>query len=197
MELFAWGAGYNLPSFDPFCLSIEVYLNLCQINWTLNVVSNPLISPSGDLPLLKIGGEPITGTGSIIKVLKLRGHDLDSLLSTNELCESMAFESLIEDKLNDALLYSWYLEDENYSKSTSTMLSKTASFLAKYSLSQKMKERVRNRLSNTRKHIDINGKLVPEIYIAARECYQALSDKLGDKEFFYGTRYQKLIGHRL
>ena len=72
LELYAWGKGFGLPSFDPFCLSIEAYLSLCDVRWVLNDVSNPLVSPSGELPVLKIGSEPITGTSSIIKVLKSR-----------------------------------------------------------------------------------------------------------------------------
>ena len=114
---------------------------------------------------------------------------MDHLLSTNELCESLAFQSLIEDKLHDALLYSWYLEDENYSGSTSGMLAKSTSILARYTLPHKLKRRVRNRLANTKKVADHNGKMVPEVYISARECYQVLSDKLGDKDYFYGTRF--------
>ena len=199
MELFAWPPGFDLSSFDPFCLSIEAYLGLCEVHWVLNSVANPLISPSGELPVLKLKGEPIAGTSPIIKVLKqkvisiYKGHDLDHLLSTNEMFESLAFQSMIEDTLHDALLYSWYIENVNYSNVASAVLTNTSSFLSRYTLPQKLKNRVRNRLSNTQKVRDHTGKLVPEVYVMARDCYQVLADKLGEKDFFYGTRYLELI----
>ena len=89
MELYAWGPGFGLPSFDPFCLSIEAYLGLCDVRWVLNTVSNPLISPSGELPLLKIDGEPIAGTSSIIKVLKLRVFILNRVMIWITCCQQM------------------------------------------------------------------------------------------------------------
>ena len=107
--------------------------------------------------------------------------------------ESLAFQSMIEDTLHDALLYSWYIENVNYSNVASAVLTNTSSFLSRYTLPQKLKNRVRNRLSNTQKVRDHTGKLVPEVYVMARDCYQVLADKLGEKDFFYGTRYLELI----
>lgn len=91
IELYAWGAGYDLPSFDPFCLSIEAYMNLAEVQWALNESSTANISPSNELPVLKVGMEPITGTANIIKVLKSRGHDLDDGLTPIEKAESLAY----------------------------------------------------------------------------------------------------------
>jgi metaxin len=103
MELFAWGKGFGLPSFDPFCLSIEALLNLVQVKWVV-IEANSNASPTGELPVLKIQTEPIAGTSNIIKVLKQRGHDLDHTLSKLELYESQALICMIEDKLHDALV---------------------------------------------------------------------------------------------
>jgi hypothetical protein len=103
LELFAWGPGYGHYSLDPFCLSIETYLQLAGVKWVVNE-SDSNISPTGELPLLKINAEPITGTWNIIKVLKQRGHDLDDRLTQQELFETQAFVALLEEKLHDALV---------------------------------------------------------------------------------------------
>ncbi|KAJ3256836.1 hypothetical protein HK103_005080 [Boothiomyces macroporosus] len=79
LELYAWGQGFNQSSFDPFCLSIEAYLNLVQVKWVVNECYSTDISPSGELPLLKVGFEPITGTFNIIKVLKSRVSNYEVL----------------------------------------------------------------------------------------------------------------------
>jgi hypothetical protein len=104
LELFAWGPGYGQYSLDPFCLSIEAYLQLSGVKWVVNE-SDSNISPTGELPLLKINAEPITGTWNIVKVLKQRGHDLDDRLTQQELFETQAFVALMEEKLHDALVF--------------------------------------------------------------------------------------------
>ncbi|KAJ3269313.1 Metaxin-3 [Terramyces sp. JEL0728] len=174
LELYAWGQGFNQSSFDPFCLSIEAYLNLVQVKWVVNECCSTDISPSGELPLLKVGFEPITGTFNIIKVLKARGHDLDHLLTPIELAESQAFISLIEDKLHDCLLYTWFLEQENYQK-TKSIISTNFNIYNKY-LFSKQKNRVKTRLQNRK-----------DFYDTAREIYKTLADKLGSQSFFYGS----------
>ncbi|KAI8895392.1 hypothetical protein BC833DRAFT_601453 [Globomyces pollinis-pini] len=185
LELFAWGPGLDQPSFDPFCLSIEAYLNLTQVKWVVNECSSPYISPSGELPVLKIQFEPITGTASIIKVLKLRGHDLDQDLSPLQLAESQAFISLIEDKLYDALLYTWWIEQDNYVNSIQPTMGTHLSFFNKYMIPGQIRDRVRSRLGVVR-YVKFGDDYVPEIYATAHECYKALADKLGEKSFFFG-----------
>lgn len=95
---------------------------------------------------------------------------------------------MIEDKLHEALLHTWFLEDENYRKQTQGVVATKSSFLNRYMLPQKMKDRVKQRLSHLKK-TKVNGELVNEVYITARDCYRALADKLGDKKYFYGSKY--------
>jgi hypothetical protein len=71
MELFTWGAAFDRSSIDPFCLSIQALLRLQNIKW-LSISTTSDKSPSQQLPLLKVGNEPITGTANIINVLKQR-----------------------------------------------------------------------------------------------------------------------------
>ncbi|KAH6562927.1 hypothetical protein BASA50_007452 [Batrachochytrium salamandrivorans] len=185
LELFAWGEGLGLPSFDPFCLSIAAYLNLAGADWSFHECRTPSISPSGELPVLRAGVEPVVGTSNIIHTLQSKGLDMDSELSPLERAESKAFISLIEDNLYDALLYTWWMENENYTKSIHPTLTGSLTFFGRYNLPPKLKERAKIRLQSYRM-LDYKGEKVPEVYIAAREAYRALADKLGDKNYFYG-----------
>nr|KAJ3419356.1 cytosolic factor, phosphatidylinositol/phosphatidylcholine transfer protein [Polyrhizophydium stewartii] len=228
LELFSWGPGHDLPSFDPFCLSIAAYLNLAGADWSINECRTPSISPN-ELPVLRVGAEPIAGTFNIIRTLKSKagalagrlaahllhalrpacavhgpGLDLDSELSPRQRAESQAwvrsldqplpttvrppsrFIALIEDKLYDALLYTWWMENENYQKSTFPTLSRSLTFFGRYQVPAQLKEKARQRLMQYR-DLRVDGETVPEIYLIARDVYRALADKLGDKPFFFGN----------
>ena len=91
-ELFQFGPGFNSPTFDPFCLSVQCYLNLANIKWLSNECSNPKISPNGDLPVLKLGTNTVVaGRSAIFKFLADRNHDLDYHLSPLQKAESLAY----------------------------------------------------------------------------------------------------------
>lgn len=81
---------------------------------------------------------------------------------------------MIEDKLHDCLLYTWFLEQENYQK-TKSIISTNFNIYNKY-LFSKQKNRVKTRLQNRK-----------DFYETAREVYKALADKLGSQSFFYGS----------
>ncbi|KNC97072.1 uncharacterized protein SPPG_07468 [Spizellomyces punctatus DAOM BR117] len=179
LELFTWGPAWNVPSFDPFCLSIETYLQFAEANWVVNECNDTGVSPTGELPMLRDGPlEPVVGTSKIISHLKKKGLDLDSHLTAKEQAECLAYTSLIEDKLYDALLYSWWLEVNNAAKSTKPAIAKSLRGWAGMRVPGQLQRKAEARL---RKYRDSQ-----QVYSVARECYQALSHKLGEKEYFFG-----------
>eukprot|EP00842_Homolaphlyctis_polyrhiza_P006129 jgi/Hompol1/6517/HPOL_005005-RA len=187
LELFSWGPGFDQPSFDPACLSIAAYLNLAGADWSINECRNPGISPNGELPVLRVGVEPVVGTANIIRTLKSKGLDLDEHLSPKQRIESDAFIALIEDKLCDALMYTRWMEAQNYQKATQPTLAKSLSFFGKFTVPTQLKEKAFARLSQYR-DVSVEGGPLNEVYIRARDAYQALATKLGDKSYFFGDK---------
>ncbi|KAI9358280.1 hypothetical protein DFJ73DRAFT_819369 [Zopfochytrium polystomum] len=186
LELFSWGPAWSLPSLDPACLSVQAYLNLTGANWVNNACSNASISPTGELPMLRDGTRPVAGVGAIIKYLKRKGYDLDGHLNPVERAQSQSFVSLIEEKLYDALLYNYWLENENYTKTTRPAYTKGMSWVSRYYLPNQLHGRVKKRLQSYRAMLDVDARLVNEVYLIARDCFKALSAKLGDRKFFFG-----------
>ncbi|KAH6584545.1 hypothetical protein BASA60_000946 [Batrachochytrium salamandrivorans] len=168
LELFAWGEGLGLPSFDPFCLSIAAYLNLAGADWSFHECRTP-----SHLAKWRAACPPCWSRAC--------GWNPPTLFTHS----SPRFISLIEDNLYDALLYTWWMENENYTKSIHPTLTGSLTFFGRYNLPPKLKERAKIRLQSYRM-LDYKGEKVPEVYIAAREAYRALADKLGDKNYFYG-----------
>ncbi|KAJ3233515.1 metaxin 1 [Chytriomyces hyalinus] len=187
-ELFAWGPAWGLDSFDPFCMSVQCYLSLSCASWVCTKSSNPKISPSGELPLLRDGTIPVAGRANIIRHLKRKGFDLDANLTPLQLAQSASFINLIETKLYDSLLHTLFMDAKNYSEDTLRVYSKQLDFVRRFYVPEVLKKRVVGRLAGYRMMLDHNQELVNEVYLNAKDVFQALDDKLGDQLFFFGDK---------
>ncbi|KAJ3176315.1 metaxin 1 [Geranomyces variabilis] len=191
-ELFTWGPAYNLPSFDPFCLASIAYLQWSEVRWMVNECNNAAVSPRGELPMLRDGLlEPVVGTAKIIAHLKKKGHDLDQHLSATQVAECLAYTSLVEEKLYEALLFSWWLEAQNVMKSTRPTIAKSLRGWAGMRIPTQLQQKAEARLKKYRK-VAYKGKETNEIYVLAREWYAALANKLGNQQYFFGDRPSSL-----
>lgn len=145
------------------------------------------MSPTGELPVLRDGTRPVAGVLSIIEYLKRKGLDLDSHLSPTQLSQSHTYISLISDKLIDALLYNYWLEDENYTTTTRPTYASAMDMFRRYYIPSRMNERVKRRLKVYRFMLDADAKLTNEVYLMARTVYAALAAKLGSSNFFFNN----------
>ncbi|KAJ3070427.1 metaxin 1 [Podochytrium sp. JEL0797] len=187
-ELFSWGPAWGLSSFDPFCMSIQCYLSLSCVNWISTKSSNPGISPSGELPLLRDSTIPVAGTANIIRHLKRKGYDLDANLTPLQIARSSSYITLIETKLYEARLHTLFMDAKNYSEDTLRVYSKQLDFMRRFYFPEILKKRVVGRLAGYRMMLDDNQELVNEVYLNAKDVFQALSSKLGDQLFFFGEK---------
>ncbi|KAI8814573.1 hypothetical protein BJ742DRAFT_786017 [Cladochytrium replicatum] len=199
LELLSYGPALSLPSFDPFCLAVQTYLNMAGVDWTLNDCNDPTVSSTGQLPVLRDGPEAISGWSEAIAYVRAKGFDLDEHLSPLQKAEAEAYASLIENTLYDAMLYTMFIEQENYSKGMRPALSRTLPWTLRFTLPEQMRGRAVARVENGRKEIDApagwsnritraGGGKIAEVYVKARDVYRVVSTKLGEKEFFFGPR---------
>lgn len=80
------------------------------------------------------------------------------------------------------------MEEENSKKAILPLFRKLVSFPARYYLPEQLQTKAQARLSHLKKKKDID--YLNEVYLAARECYEALSVKLGDKKYFFGDEFE-------
>ena len=118
LELHIWGPSFTLPSISPQSLSAIAYLNLTQddpTTWTLIPSSNPLLSPSRELPALRDGAVWASGFHGIVEYLRHKnGSGLDDALVRAERADALAFGTYIESEGGRLLDLSMYLADENF-----------------------------------------------------------------------------------
>ncbi|KAJ2493296.1 hypothetical protein IWW37_000759 [Coemansia sp. RSA 2050] len=230
-SLYSWGSPFTaegLYSFDPSCLSIQAYLRLSQAEWQLHNVSSASVSPNNCLPALTCGQAVVeSGFWRIVEFLKSEGYDLNADLDEEQLSQSTAYISMVQDSLVDPLLFSWYLVSENFAESIRPRLAKLFGFPLSLFIPTQLKDHAENRLESRGIHSAATTETkvasefststsasanslrskIPRIYLLAKEgfkshedkssnpvyaqankCLDALSKKLDNKEYFFGSK---------
>uniref|UniRef100_H3CL01 Metaxin n=1 Tax=Tetraodon nigroviridis TaxID=99883 RepID=H3CL01_TETNG len=188
-ELFCWEGDWGLPSVDTDCLVVLAYAKFAGAPLKLQKLSNPWRSPSGCLPALRTSRkETLSRPSDIIIHLRKQKFNADFDLSAKEGADSLAFISLIEEKLRPALLYAFWAEPKNYVDVTRCWYGEHLPFPLNFFLPGQMQRRQLAKLCLQRgqQSLEVGEELEKELYRDAAECMNLLSQRLGSHKFFFG-----------
>ncbi|KAJ2746931.1 hypothetical protein GGI20_000918 [Coemansia sp. BCRC 34301] len=192
-SLYSWGSPFTtegLYSFDPSCVSIQAYLQLCKAKWQLHSVSSTSVSPNNCLPALTCGQAVVeSGFWRIVEFLKREGYDLNAELDEEQLSQSTAYASMVQDGLVDALLFSWYLVSENFAEAIRPCLAKLFGFPLSLAIPTQLRDHAEHRLESRgiltkvaatpdseAEPAALKSK-IPRIYLLAKEGFRQHEDK--------------------
>ncbi|XP_068180304.1 metaxin-1a [Antennarius striatus] len=187
-ELFCWEGDWGLPSVSTDCLVVMAYAQFAGAPLKVTKTSNPWRSPSGKLPALRTNEEILSRPADIIIHLRKQKFNADFDLSAKEGADSLAFISLLEEKLKPALIYAFWVEPENYVGSTRRWYADHMPFPLNFFLPGVMQSRQVKRLGLMRgdESLEAGEELEKELFQDASECMTLLSQRLGSHKFFFG-----------
>ncbi|TNN02021.1 hypothetical protein fugu_009508 [Takifugu bimaculatus] len=188
-ELFCWEGDWGLPSVDTDCLVVLAYAKFAGAPLKLQKLSNPWRSPSGSLPVLRTSHkETLSRPSDIIIHLRKQKFNADFDLSAKEGADSLAFISLVEEKLRPALIYTFWVEPKNYVDVTRCWYAEHLPFPLNFFLPGQMQRHQLNKLCLQRgdESLEVGDELEKELYRDAAECMNLLSQRLGSHKFFFG-----------
>ncbi|KAK3808247.1 MAG: outer mitochondrial membrane transport complex protein-domain-containing protein [Linnemannia gamsii] len=191
-ELYIYGGAFGLPSIDPQCLALISYLSIVSHQeYTIVECNDAGISPTGELPMLHDGKNWIAGANRIIAYLTKTGYNANDHLSTEDLAKTVAYSSLVDESLQDALLFSWFADDDNFLGATRKAYSELLSIPARYIQPIQMRKAAVQRVQKYGGKVE-SGSLThaenTRIYDLARDCYRVLDRKLGENDFLFGVK---------
>ncbi|KAI9251500.1 hypothetical protein BDA99DRAFT_575209 [Phascolomyces articulosus] len=181
--LYIYGPGWknSWGSFDVECLQIQIYLKFCGIDFDVKNSNEPNSSPSGKLPYLATVVGAVYDSDQIQKWIVERNKG-KTLESTTDNEQSKAFIALARTKLHAAWLFSSWLEPLNYSDITSkAYYEHVPGPINRLLAYQKQNEVVQTLLA------DRDILVREEIYNDAAQALEALSIKLGDDSYYFGS----------
>ncbi|XP_064257636.1 metaxin-1 [Passer domesticus] len=189
MELFCWAGGWGLPSVDPDCLAVLTYARFTGAPLKVHRVTSPWRSPSGHLPALRTRDEgTISKPQQIITHLRKQKYNADYDLSATQSADTLAFVSLLEEKLLPVLIHTFWVDAKNYVEHTRKWYAETIPFPLNFFLPNAMHKRHLERLQLIwgDDYMEDEEKVEKELYREARECLTLLSQRLGSQKFFFG-----------
>ena len=103
---------WGLPNASPFCMKLETYLRMANLEYQVDTDADVRKAPKGKLPYVEDKGQIIADFNLIIEYLKTTyGDPLDEPLSRADAAIALAMRRLIEENLYWALAYSRWIDD--------------------------------------------------------------------------------------
>ncbi|XP_051991557.1 metaxin-1-like isoform X2 [Xyrauchen texanus] len=189
LELYCWKGDYGLPSVDVDCLIVLAYAKFSGAPLKVHKITNPWRSPTGTLPALKTREEgSISQPSKIIIHLRKQKYNADYDLSAKEGADTLAFVSLLEEKLLPALVYTLWIDSKNYVDVTRCWYTENIPFPLNFLLPNRIHGQQLERLRLVRGDpiLEPGEQLEKELYHDAFECMTYLSQRLGSQKFFFG-----------
>ncbi|KAJ1080658.1 hypothetical protein NDU88_000852 [Pleurodeles waltl] len=198
MELYCWIGAWGLPSVEPDSLAVLTYARFAGAPLKVHKISNPWRSPSGTLPALKTSDNGVVcQTHKIIAHLRKQKYNADYDLSATQGADTLAFVSLLEEKLLPAHIHTFWVDSKNYVEHTRKWYADVIPFPLNFILPNQMHKRHLERLQTLRgdRWIEDEEELEKELYREAQECMTHLSQRLGTQKFFFGDAPASLDAH--
>ncbi|VAV95543.1 hypothetical protein MNBD_ALPHA02-395 [hydrothermal vent metagenome] len=185
IELYNFGARGKICDPSPFCVKVETYLKMAGLPFeTHSGPDNLRKSPKDKLPFIRDDGEMIADSSFIIRYLEQKhDHTLDGHLTDAQKAAAHALTKMIGENLYWTMVYSRWIMDHNW-----VILRKMFFGSLPFPLKLFVPGMVRKNVLKGMKGHGIGRHSEAEIIEIGTWDLKALSDALGDKEYFFGDR---------
>lgn len=183
IKLYSFGSDFGVEDPSPFVLKVDAYMRFANIEYTsIPDVANLKKAPKGKLPFISDGETIITDSEFIISYLQGKFQvELDSNLSE----EQKSFAYLIGKSLDENLY--WSLVYSRWAKDDTWVHVKKAFFGSMpYPLKVVVPPLARQGVISALKKQGLGKHSDEEIKTITKRSFQALSEILGEKTYFFG-----------
>lgn len=182
IELYQFPRAWSLPSASPYCVKASVYMQLAGVPFKTISLMSANKAPNKKLPYIKDNETIIADSSCIIEYLvKTYQADLNSHLDERQRAQSLAIQSLIEDRLYYYLIYARWIDDDSnhvmrkvFKRALPPIVHQLVFYLAQ---------------KNAKKQVWYQGigrHSKEQIYAFAKKTIAALSQLLGNNQYFLG-----------
>ncbi|XP_054756662.2 metaxin-1-like [Lytechinus pictus] len=187
MEMDCWKGDWGLPSIDRDCLKVMAYAQFAGAPIKVHRDRRLWRNISAHYPVFYSNGMTLKTADSIIEHLKQNEFNADSELNDQQRADILAYSSLLEEKLLPALQYTWWVDAKNYTEFSRPWFAKTIHFPFNYFIPGQLQRIAESSLEAKRGGLHLlDGELTQNVMKDAKYCLNMLSERLGQKEFFFG-----------
>lgn len=188
VKLVQFPPGWGLPNASPFCMKLETWLRMADIEYENQYNGNPRGAPKQKLPYVIYQGQRIGDSELIIRFLSREFQvELDSHLSARDKADSIAYRALLEEHLYFIMLYFRWVPDDMFEHTKQGLLSGLPPVVNRV-----VPTLIRNMI---KKQIQAQGMArhsKQELLELAGQDLFALSEFLADKPYALGEKLSSL-----
>lgn len=185
IKLHIFGRFGDLPDLSPYCLKVDTYMTMAGVEFErVCGIENLKKAPKGKLPFIEDGGEIVADSSFIIAHLQARhGDPLNEHLSAEQKAISHAFCKMLDENLYWCLVWARWAGEEIWPQLKQNLFGSLPPLLRDL-----VAAKVRKGVLNTLHGQGLGRHSAAEIKTIMMKDLQALSDFLGDKSYFFGSR---------
>jgi len=167
------------------CLAVQAFLHMAILDFTVEMRSNSEhMSPSGKVPFIRAGAFVISEMDPIVAFVNTKGISLTSTLDASQRADMRAYMSLVNNVMGNAELYISWLDDLTVNEVTKPRHMSVYPWPLNHILTWQKKNQVVKRLSA----LGWTSKTMEDVYNEVETCCRALSERLDNSPFFFGSR---------
>jgi len=171
------------------CLAVQAFLHMANLDFTVEMRSNSEhMSPSGKVPFIKAGAFVISEMDPIVAFVNTKGISLTSNLDASQRADMRAYMSLVNNVMGNAELYISWLDELTATEVTKPRHMSVYPWPLNHVLTWQKKNQVVKRLSA----LGWTSKSMEDVYGEVETCCRALSERLDNSPFFFGSRPTEL-----
>ncbi|XP_045538439.1 metaxin-2 isoform X1 [Papilio machaon] len=166
------------------CLAVQAFLKMCNLPFEVEMRWNAeFMSPSGRVPFIKCGAFVVSELEPIVQFAANKGVSLCGRLTTEEKAEMRAYMSLITNVLVNAELYISWVDNDTFNAVTRV---RNASVYP-WPLGWLQTRSKRNNVIKRLKALHWYDKTLDQVLADVEQCCNSLSQRLGERDYFFGT----------
>ncbi|XP_052281982.1 metaxin-3-like isoform X2 [Dreissena polymorpha] len=130
-----------------------------------------------------------TKVGNIFTYLRKQNWGIDSSLSRKECADVVAFSAMIDEVIQPAVLHLLWIDNDHYSNITGPWFTRHAVLPYKFVVSGRAHKEAKRKVFESQGTDNVTAADVEtKIYKDAKDCLSNISQKLGDKNYFFGDQ---------
>jgi len=171
------------------CLAVQAFLHMANLDFTIEMRSNSeQMSPSGKVPFIKAGAFVVSEMDPIVAFVNTKGISLTSNLDSSQRADMRAYMSLVNNVMGNAELYISWVDTTTLSEVTKPRHMSVFPWPLSHLLTWQKKNQVLKLLSA----LGWTSKTMEDVYNEVETCCKALSERLDNSLFFFGSRPTEL-----
>jgi len=171
------------------CLAVQAFLHMCGLDFTIEMRSNAeSMSPSGKVPFIRAGAFVVSEMEPIVSFVNTKGISLTSQLDVGQKADMRAYMSLVNNVLGNAELYLTWVEPVTLAEVTQPRHGSVHPWPLSCILNWQTRRSVLKRLGV----LGWAAKTVEAVYTEIETCCRALSERLDNSPYFFGTQPTEL-----